>query len=834
MRQIRHHLAEKPATSDKALSEVERIVERGRRALRASSCAFYVEDPIWKGDFRLVALPGVRFPGTMYGFLTSESSKKVVAQGENETFVENAREDQKRRSTTLNDPENIAAALRPLFGDFVDREKVVSSARLLHRSGQAVQAALFVNYGHKKRFGDPLIKQMRGLLKKLVPFLPDLSQELREQDAPNIQQMIGALKPAQELATIGFGDPGNLKKYFDRILEAAMDVARLAEDTGLGTIHLYQKSTEVLSLETHRGAIQYPERAKRHSVKDGQGVISWVVRRRRAVIINDVKSSPFHRRKVYVSFRDDIRSELVVPMLAGDTMLGVLNLECIHKGHFSNQDVRAIGYLANAAAVAARLSQEAATNSSLASLNKGLLDVLCGVPKASQAEHSAITDVAQLAKNWLGGDRCLMWFYDPDRSQPFYDEGATDDTLQGETDHPRLDGWSQYICHHKCYVWITNIANNPPAVLVWKHDNRTWHPPADPDQIPVELNQQVLTRRVPCHLGIPILVKGGECIGIAWVEFDSFAQPLEESKMYLAEGFAGGAGLIMESIRLRAAEVQSKPDQFLLKGLGDALFPTSSGPLPEMPITEVEGYVIRKVQHGQLGGDFYACVNLDQKSVGILVGDGKAKGATGALFMLPMITSFRMCCMESRSPSHVIERVAASCRSTSIQAEGTAIYFVIRKIDDRILLSVSSAGHIPLAIRSRAKGFFEFPASTSPASGFPITPNLDFSVGEECIEMGAGDIVIAYTDGISEAGSRSQSPNAKIMTTGGVLSAVESANSTAPAEIARSILKRAEECEQPLADDATILVLRINKKKLTSQEVTKAVEVFNSLTTPVF
>jgi GAF domain-containing protein len=785
------------------------MVDRGRRILRASSCAFYVQDPIWKGDFRLVALPGVNFPGTMHGFLTSETSKEVVAQGLPETFVVNARQDPLRRSTTLDGSENIAPSLRHLFGDFVDREKVVSSARLLHVSGQNVQASLFVNYNRKRTFGVGLKKQMRSLLKRLVPFLADLSQELRDQDAPSIQQMIGALRPAQELATIGFGDPDQLKKYFERILESAMDVANLSEANGIGTIHLYQKSTEMLSLETHRGTIKYMERANRHSVRDGQGVISWVVRRRRAVLINDVKSSPFFKKGVYVPFRDNIRSELVVPMLAGETMLGVLNLESVDKDHFSNQDVRAIGYLANAAAVAARLSQEAATSSKLALLNKRLLDVLCGIPKTSQAVRSAIPEVAKLASDWLGGDRCVMWFYDPDRAQPFYDAGATDDTLQAKTDHPRLDGWSQYICRHKCYVWITNIANLPAEALIWEHDNRTWRQPAEADQIPAELNHQVLVRGVPFHLGIPILVREGDCIGIAWVEFDAPVQPLEESYMHLAEGFAGGAGLIMESLRLRAAEVRNKPEPFLLKTLEDALFPTSSGPLPAMSLQELEGYVIRKVHRGQLGGDFYACVNLNSHSVGILVGDGKAKGATGALFMLPMITAFRMCCMESRSPSHVIERVAATCSNTSIQAEGTAIYFVIRKINDKILLSVSSAGHPPLAIISTSKGFFELPGPKSSAKGVPINPNLDFSVGEESVELGRGDIVIAYTDGISEAGSESRLPNAKVMSAGGIHSAAEYVASGSPDEIARSIFRHAEECEQPLLDDATVLVLRV-------------------------
>src|SRR5712691_10871115 len=93
-------------------SRVEAIVERGKRDLRAASCAFYVRDPIWKDDFRLVALPGVKFPGTMHGFLTSDISKKVVAEGANETFSTNAADDSSRRCATPDGSEGIASELR--------------------------------------------------------------------------------------------------------------------------------------------------------------------------------------------------------------------------------------------------------------------------------------------------------------------------------------------------------------------------------------------------------------------------------------------------------------------------------------------------------------------------------------------------------------------------------------------------------------------------------------------------------------------------------------------------------------------------------------------------
>jgi len=47
----------------------EQILDLGRQGLRISAVTFYVRDPWWTDEFRLLLMPGVKVREPMYGFL---------------------------------------------------------------------------------------------------------------------------------------------------------------------------------------------------------------------------------------------------------------------------------------------------------------------------------------------------------------------------------------------------------------------------------------------------------------------------------------------------------------------------------------------------------------------------------------------------------------------------------------------------------------------------------------------------------------------------------------------------------------------------------------------
>jgi L-methionine (R)-S-oxide reductase len=72
----------------------------------------------------------------------------------------------------------------------------------------------------------------------------------------------------------------------------------------------------------------------------GQGVCGTAVVRRKAIVVPDVHEFPGH-----IACDPDSRSELVVPLIKDDRVLGVLDLDSPVRGRFDEEDRAGVGRL---------------------------------------------------------------------------------------------------------------------------------------------------------------------------------------------------------------------------------------------------------------------------------------------------------------------------------------------------------------------------------------------------------------------------------------------------------------------------------------------------------
>jgi phosphoserine phosphatase RsbU/P len=122
-------------------------------------------------------------------------------------------------------------------------------------------------------------------------------------------------------------------------------------------ILLINETTGELEIKT---AVKYGERVDLPKVRMGEGLVGYAALHREAVLVPDVSKDPR-----YIKVVDDVRSELVVPMLVKDRCIGVLDLESPALDAFSKRDVEILTLLASQAAVAienARLYAELSAN----------------------------------------------------------------------------------------------------------------------------------------------------------------------------------------------------------------------------------------------------------------------------------------------------------------------------------------------------------------------------------------------------------------------------------------------------------------------------------------
>lgn len=88
---------------------------------------------------------------------------------------------------------------------------------------------------------------------------------------------------------------------------------------------------------------------------DGQGIVSWVALHGESLLVPDVTQDPR-----YIAVAPGIHSELAIPLIAGDVVLGVFNLESEKINAFDDDDVRLMTALAHQITIAlenARLFQ---------------------------------------------------------------------------------------------------------------------------------------------------------------------------------------------------------------------------------------------------------------------------------------------------------------------------------------------------------------------------------------------------------------------------------------------------------------------------------------------
>ena len=141
----------------------------------------------------------------------------------------------------------------------------------------------------------------------------------------------------------------------DEILEQIVDLLyRVVRYDAVG-IYLINSETQEIENVVTRG--MDPEMESKLHLKVGQGVVGWVAKTARSVLIADVASD-----ERYIRLRPQTASEIAVPIKSGEETVGVFNLESDQKNAYDENSRELVEAFASQAAVTierARLHEEA-------------------------------------------------------------------------------------------------------------------------------------------------------------------------------------------------------------------------------------------------------------------------------------------------------------------------------------------------------------------------------------------------------------------------------------------------------------------------------------------
>ena len=109
----------------------------------------------------------------------------------------------------------------------------------------------------------------------------------------------------------------------------------------------------------HRFSLRFQENIQlKHDIPVGEGLVGYAAQHKQAVLVRDVKKD-----SRYIETNPETRSELVVPLIYQDNVIGVLDLEHTKRGFFTDDHQRTITTLAAQIAIAienARLYEQVA------------------------------------------------------------------------------------------------------------------------------------------------------------------------------------------------------------------------------------------------------------------------------------------------------------------------------------------------------------------------------------------------------------------------------------------------------------------------------------------
>ncbi|MBM4328078.1 MAG: HAMP domain-containing protein [Deltaproteobacteria bacterium] len=148
----------------------------------------------------------------------------------------------------------------------------------------------------------------------------------------------------------------------------------------------------------------------------------------------------------------------------------------------------------------------------------------------------------------------------------------------------------------------------------------------------------------------------------------------------------------------------------------------------------------------EVGGDFYDFGRVDEERLYFAVGDVSGKGVPAALFMATSLSLLRTAALEGLPPDQLLTRL-----NRELSRENEACMFVTifcgvlnMKTGDLIY---ARGGHEPAFILTEDRGLVELNEAAAPLLG--LAPDLVYPGAH--IEFRPGDILFAYTDGVTEA-----------------------------------------------------------------------------------
>jgi len=237
---------------------------------------------------------------------------------------------------------------------------------------------------------------------------------------------------------------------------------------------------------------------------------------------------------------------------------------------------------------------------------------------------------------------------------------------------------------------------------------------------------------------------------------------------------------------------------FVAREIQERLLPHA---MPRVPGFEISG---TSLPSQQVGGDYFDFLEMPSGGLGIAIADVSGKGIPAALLMANLQASLHGQAIESGETALVVAKINnLLARSTDANMFSTFFYGILdRSVAE---FTYTNAGHNP-PLLVRGGGAVERLEPCGLILGFM----MDQAYDQRTVRLEPGDILVLFTDGITEAVRPGAPAETKYFGEERLLQAILAGADGGATEVQKAILKAvaSHTGEAPQEDDITLVVIK--------------------------
>jgi sigma-B regulation protein RsbU (phosphoserine phosphatase) len=510
----------------------------------------------------------------------------------------------------------------------------------------------------------------------------------------------------------------------DQVLDAILTELERNLPCDVSSIWLLEEE-DIYCAAVHGTTLSNLESARINS--EAAAWITRVLLARTAVIRKS--NDPMGPAAVAERFAPD-HSSIAAPLRIGDQAVGILTLAHHTPGRYGHEAQAIITTFASYAAVAIENARLFDSAQEQAYASAALLQVAEAVVSLSELDE-IISSIVRVLPILVGVERVLVYRWDDAEGMllPLQEYELPDDakTELWKPINPEEFPLLQAVIQRGVPVVSPETFRNP----------QDWVKIQPPDEDYVQLMMQADDRLL---MAFPLIIKDST-YGVLLAEEALGGRRFRARRLEILTGVAQQAALAIQNDlfeqQMRVRE-RLETEVQLARQIQKTFMPEK---LPSNPGWDLAS---RWRTARQVGGDFFDVFELPGDRLGVFIADVADKGMPAALFMVLIRSLMRAAVLEINSPADALTKVNELFYPDAHQGMFiTAVYGVIDVGSGK--LTYANAGHNP------PLWIHDGQINRLTRTGMALGVGKNSEMEQRTIQMGQGDSILFYTDGVTEA-----------------------------------------------------------------------------------